>query len=130
MNLDDGYQLHRACDSSDPRAALQLLSSWDQQRIQAAAVYKDEEVRAVLVEVSVSLILGTCHSGPDVGLTKSCMCATMCVWLCPQLGYTPLHYACDNGHLGAIVVVLEQGADVQARNIVSITPRLLSACMM
>ncbi|EDQ88308.1 uncharacterized protein MONBRDRAFT_26336 [Monosiga brevicollis MX1] len=39
---DDGKQLYRACDSSDPQEALQLSTSWDQQRIQDAAQYKDK----------------------------------------------------------------------------------------
>ncbi|EDQ84126.1 uncharacterized protein MONBRDRAFT_13109 [Monosiga brevicollis MX1] len=37
---EDGEQLYRACDSSDPQKALQLVTSWDQQRIRDAAQYK------------------------------------------------------------------------------------------
>ena len=40
----DGEQLFDACYSSDPQEALQLLTSWDQQRIQRAAKYNTEGV--------------------------------------------------------------------------------------
>lgn len=40
----------------------------------------------------------------------------VCVCVCvPQLGYTPLHAACEGGHVAAVVALLFAGADKGAR---------------
>ena len=37
-----------------------------------------------------------------------------------QYGLTPLHYACRYGHLETAIALLDRGADIHAKNIVSI----------
>ena len=41
------------------------------------------------------------------------------VFVHTQHGRMPLHYACDNGHTEVVKVLLQSGADVEAKNEVS-----------
>ena len=40
----------------------------------------------------------------------------------PQDGSTPLHYACDGGHVKVVEMLLKHGADAEAKDNVSTAP--------
>ena len=49
------------------------------------------------------------------------LCVCVCMWLCAQDGWVPLHYACAHGHAAVVRLLIEHGAEIDARGIVRIT---------
>ncbi|EDQ84152.1 uncharacterized protein MONBRDRAFT_30538 [Monosiga brevicollis MX1] len=43
-------------------------------------------------------------------------------YVCCLLGYTPLHVACEKGHVKVVEMLLKHGADAEAKEIVSTVP--------
>ncbi|EDQ84452.1 uncharacterized protein MONBRDRAFT_30228 [Monosiga brevicollis MX1] len=102
---DDGAQLFRACVSNRQKA-VQLLTSWDHERIQAAAQYKNLDGHTALhwacfndhVEV-VEMLL---KHGADAKAKTN-------------FGWTPLHWACREGRVEVVEMLLEHGVDTDAK---------------
>jgi len=111
---DDGGQLYRACYSSDPQKALQLLNSWDQQRIQDAAQYKSGFV-------DWTPLHGACGQG-HVKVVEMLLKHGADADAKNNFGDTPLHRACDNDHVEVVEMLLKHGVDAKAKTKGGYTP--------
>ncbi|EDQ86137.1 uncharacterized protein MONBRDRAFT_38518 [Monosiga brevicollis MX1] len=114
----NGERLSDACDASDPQAALQLLSSWDQQRIRDAAEYKAEN--------GVTPLHYACENG-HAKVAEMLLKHGVDAEAKNMRGDTPLHNACLYGHVKLVEMLLKHGGDVEARNKDDWTP-LHEAC--
>ncbi|EDQ84314.1 uncharacterized protein MONBRDRAFT_30380 [Monosiga brevicollis MX1] len=111
---DDGKQLYMACLTLDPQKALQLLTSWDQQRIRDAAQYKDDRHGDTPLHWA-------CRNG-DVKVVEMLLQHGADAKAKDNRGDTPLHKACRNGHVKVVEMLLKHGADAKAKNNVSTVP--------
>ncbi|EDQ84699.1 uncharacterized protein MONBRDRAFT_12605 [Monosiga brevicollis MX1] len=103
--MNDGEQLYRACQS-DPPKALQLLTSWDPQRIRDAAQFKDDWLGDAPLH-------DACSNGHDK-VVEMLLKHGVDANANNDLGHTPLHYACMYGQVKVVKMLLKHGADAKA----------------
>ncbi|EDQ87463.1 uncharacterized protein MONBRDRAFT_27345 [Monosiga brevicollis MX1] len=125
---DDGEQLFSACDSSDPQEALQLVTSWDQQRVRDAAQYKggwfgNTPLHEACFMGHVKVVEMLLKHGADAEAKTSVhlyhmmmMMMLMLMMLYLPDGDTSLHRACYKGHVKVAEMLLKHGADTAAKN--------------
>ncbi|EDQ90936.1 uncharacterized protein MONBRDRAFT_24090 [Monosiga brevicollis MX1] len=111
---DDGKQLHDACWSSDPQEALQLVTSWDQQRIRDAAQYQHGGFHNTPLQ-------NACYKGHDK-VVEMLLKHGVDAEVKNIHGWTPLHHACCNGHVNVVEMLLKHGVDAKAKDSVSTLP--------
>ena len=116
---DAGKQLLDALYSLHPQEALQLVTSWDQQRIQDAAQYEDM-VRMLLgmILCDISYTLNMSRDGVALWYNMGHI-HVLHVCIIPQIDNTPLHMACVKDLVKVVEVLLKHGADTKAKDIVS-----------
>ena len=119
----DGEQLVWGCSEQDPQVALQLLNSWDAQRIRSAVNFATELVSPfycqrhlghVNVHLSMNITGLQCHCTSTV--------VNFCVWrsqINPQNADTPLTWAAFWGHVEIAKILLKHDAEIEAKDVVS-----------
>ncbi|EDQ84645.1 uncharacterized protein MONBRDRAFT_39188 [Monosiga brevicollis MX1] len=136
---DDGEQLYSACQMKNPSTALQLLNSWDEQRIRSAVTFEDADGRTPLHYAClcghIMVVETLLKHGVDARvknkdrLTPLHMASRFgrieVVNLLLERGVdarakdkddcTALHHACDLGHVQLVEMLLKHGADAQAK---------------
>ncbi|EDQ84722.1 uncharacterized protein MONBRDRAFT_39174 [Monosiga brevicollis MX1] len=105
--MGDGKQLFDACRSSNPQEALQLVSSWDQQRIRDAAQKRSEG--------GYTPLHWACYWGHD-NVVEMLLKHGADAKAKNDSGWTPLHLACAYGHVKVVEMLLKHGADANAKN--------------
>ncbi|EDQ86135.1 uncharacterized protein MONBRDRAFT_11178 [Monosiga brevicollis MX1] len=143
---DDGEQLYDACYSSDPQEALQLLTSWNHQRLRDAAQYKggffrDTPLHWACYNGHVKVLEMLLKHGADTEAKNNVSTVPPSSPLYPPYdgapvphddddavpyGNTPLHYACLNGQVKVVEMLLKHGADAIAKTGVSTSSSLFS----
>ncbi|EDQ90203.1 uncharacterized protein MONBRDRAFT_32099 [Monosiga brevicollis MX1] len=121
---DDGKQLWDACYASDPQEVLQLLTSWDQQRFQDAAQFRNANgwtaLHVVCLDGHVKLVEMLLKHGADAE-AKNYVSKIPSSSFFPYDG-APVQQDDDDDAVPVVEMLLKHGVDTKAKDKVSTVP--------